>query len=173
MDDQFLMIALRLVHIVLGVFWVGAVFALAWFVGPSTSVLGESAGKFMEEMMMRRKLSPYIGVAMILTVLSGLTMYIHYAMRSDGDFTSSHMGMVLGIGAVAGIVAGGIGGTIAGGSARKMLALGKHIKESGAPPSDADKAQMAALAARQAWALRTSAWLLVIAVVAMAVARYT
>lgn len=88
MDERYLMIVLRLFHIVGGVLWVGSVAALAWFVVPARAVLGESAGKFMLELMERRKLSRYIGITMGLTVLSGFVMYGRLASVSDGAFAS-------------------------------------------------------------------------------------
>lgn len=172
MDERYLMLVLRLFHIVGGVFWVGAVAALAWFVIPAQAGLGESAGKFMQDLMVRQKLRNYIGLAMLLTVLSGLVMYGRLAMVSNGVFASSRTGMVLGIGAVLAIVAGGIGGGVAGRSGQQMVQLAAQIKESGTPPTDAQRAEIAALQARQAWALRTAGALLTITVATMAIARY-
>lgn len=172
MDEHYLMILLRLFHILGGVFWVGSVAALAWFIYPAQTVLGESSGKFMQELMLKQKLSNWIGGAMILTVLSGLIMYIRLSMVSHGVFASSRTGMALGFGAVVAIVAAGIGGGVAGRAARSMAQLGEEIRTSGAPPTDAQRAEFARLQARQAWALRTAGSLLVVTVAAMAVARY-
>ena len=172
MDERYLMILLRLFHILGGVFWVGSVAALAWFVYPSQTVLGENSGKFMQELMLKQKLSNWIGIAMILTVLSGLAMYIRLSMVSNGGFASSRTGMVLGFGAVVAIVAAGIGGGVAGRAARSMAQLGEQIRTGGAPPTDAQKAEFARLRVRQGWALRTAGSLLVVTVAAMAVARY-
>lgn len=172
MDERFLMIVLRLFHIIGGVFWVGAVAALAWFIYPARTVLGDSAGKFMQELMLKRKLSNYIGGAMVLTVLSGLAMYARLSMVGDGVFASSRTGMVLGLGAIAAIVAAGIGGGIAGRAARAMAQLGEQIRTSGGPPSDSQRAEMERLQARQGWALRAAASLLIVTVTSMAIARY-
>lgn len=172
MDERYLTIALRLLHIIGGVLWVGAVAALAWFIYPARTVLGDSAGKFMQELMLKRKLSNYIGGAMILTVLSGLAMYVRLTMVSDGAFASSRTGMVLGLGAIAAIAAAGVGGGVAGRAARTMAQLGEQIRTSGGPPTDSQRAEMDRLQMRQGWALRTAASLLVVTVAAMAIARY-
>jgi len=172
MDDRYLMILLRLFHILGGVFWVGSVAALAWFIHPSQAVLGEASGKFMQELMLKQKLSNWIGGAMMLTVLSGLVMYIRLSMVSNGGFASSRTGMVLGLGAVAAIVAAGIGGGVAGRAARSMAKLGEEIRAGGAPPTDSQRAEFARLQSRQGWALRTATSLLVVTVAAMAIARY-
>lgn len=172
MDERYLMILLRLFHILGGVFWVGSVAALAWFVYPSQTVLGEDSGKFMQELMLKQKLSNWIGATMGLTVLSGLIMYGRLSMVSNGGFASSRTGMVLGLGAVAAIIAAGIGGGVAGRAARAMAQLGEQIRTGGAPPTDAQRAEFGRLRARQGWALRTAASLLVVTVAAMAIARY-
>lgn len=172
MDERYLMIALRLFHILGGVFWVGSVAALAWFIYPSQTVLGEASGKFMQELMLKQKLSNWIGGAMVLTVLSGFIMYGQLAMVSNGVFASSRTGMVLGLGAVTAVVAAGIGGGVAGRAARSMAKLGEEIRTGGAPPTDAQRAEFARLQARQGWALRTATSLLVVTVAAMAIARY-
>ena len=172
MDERYLMILLRLFHILGGVFWVGSVAALAWFIYPSQTVLGEASGKFMQELMLKQKLSNWIGGAMMLTVLSGLAMYIRLSMVSDGGFASSRTGMVLGLGAVAAIVAAGVGGGVAGRAARSMAKLGEEIRAGGAPPTDAQRAEFARLQSRQGWALRTATSLLIVTVAAMAIARY-
>ena len=172
MDERYLMILLRLFHILGGVFWVGSVAALAWFIYPSQTVLGEASGKFMQELMLKQKLSNWIGGAMLLTVLSGLAMYIRLSMVSNGGFASSRTGMVLGLGAFAAIVAAGIGGGVAGRAARLMAKLGEEIRTGGAPPTDAQRAEFARLQSRQGWALRTATSLLVVTVAAMAIARY-
>lgn len=172
MDERYLMIALRLFHIMGGVFWVGAVAALAWFIYPARTVLGDSAGQFMQELMLKRKLSNYIVGTMVLTVLSGLVMYVRLSMVSDGAFASSRSGMVLGAGAIAAIAAAGVGGGVAGRAARAMARLGEQIRTSGAPPTDSQRAEMERLQVRQGWALRTAASFLVVTVATMAIARY-
>jgi hypothetical protein len=172
MDDRFLMIVLRLFHIVGGVFWVGAVMTLAWFVGPSTGVLGEATGRFFQEIMIRRKLSVWIASAMGLTVLSGLTMYGRYSMVPNSHFASSGTGIVLAIGALFAIVAAAIGGSVAGKTAKGVALISQQIQASGGPPTDEQKAQLMALQARQAKASRIAAALLLVTLIAMASARY-
>ena len=101
-----------------------------------------------------------------------MIMYGRLSMVSDGGFASSRTGMVLGLGALAAIIAAGIGGGVAGRAARAMAKLGEEIRASGAPPTDAQRAEFARLQERQGWALRTATSLLVVTVAAMAIARY-
>jgi hypothetical protein len=167
-----LMIVLRLVHIVAGILWAGGIVLLSWFIMPAQSALGQAGMVFMQELMMRRRARLYITTAMVLTVLSGLFMYVRLAMTTDGAWAASTMAKVLGIGAVAAIIAGGIGSAVGGSTARKMGELGATIQAAGGTPSEAQRAEMAALQTRARKSLRTVALLLVFTAIAMASARY-
>ena len=172
MSDGAIMIVLRVVHIICGVFWAGAVMIMAWFVLPTAQAMGQPGGAFMQRLMFGQRLRVFVGGAMGLTILSGLTMYIWLAMETDGAWARSRMGVTLGVGAVAAIIAGGMGGAIIGRVGEKMAALGAKIQASGSPPTDADKAQLESYQRRMRSAFRIIAVLLVIAIIAMAGARY-
>jgi hypothetical protein len=109
---------------------------------------------------------------MALTILSGLAMYGRLAMLTDGAWAASRTGMVLGIGAVAAIIAGGIGAGVTGRLGKRMMALGSAIQASGGPPTEAQKAEMEMLQGKLRNAFRIVAVLVLIAVIAMASARY-
>jgi len=172
MSDGAIMIVLRVVHIISGVFWAGAVMVMAWFVLPASQALGPSGGAFMQQLMFRQRLRVFVGVAMGLTILSGLTMYTWLAMETDGAWARSRMGVTLGVGAVAAIIAGGIGGAVIGRVGEKMAALAAKIQASGSPPTDAEKTQLESYQRRMRSAFRIIAVLLVIAMITMAGARY-
>lgn len=167
-----LMTVLRLVHIISGVFWAGTVMAIAWFLLPAAQAIGQPGAAFMQQLMFRQRLRTFVLGAMLLTILSGLAMYGRLAMVTDGAWASSRTGIVLGVGAVAAIIAGGIGGGVVGRVGNKMMELGSRIQASGAPPTDAQKAEMDSYQRRIRGAFRIIAILLLIAVAAMASARY-
>jgi hypothetical protein len=52
--NQAIMVGLRFVHIVSGVFWAGAVFLMVGFIFPAVRASGPQAGRFMEEVARRR-----------------------------------------------------------------------------------------------------------------------
>ncbi len=172
MSDGAIMIVLRVIHIVAGVFWAGTIMAIAWFLVPASQAMGQPGGAFMQQLMFRQRLRGFLGGAMILTILSGLTMYAWLAMETDGAWARSRMGVTLGIGAVAGIIAGGIGAGVVGRVGQKMAALGATIQASGSPPTDAQKAELESYQRRMRSAFRIIAVLLVIASITMAGARY-
>src|SRR5690242_7653416 len=116
-----MMILLRLIHIICGVFWAGAAMVMAWFLLPASRALGQPGGAFMMQLMGKQRLRNFVFTAMALTVLSGLTMYIHLSMVTHGAWASSRMGMVLGVGAAAAIIAGGMGGFVVGRHGARMM----------------------------------------------------
>jgi uncharacterized membrane protein len=172
MNDSMLMILLRLIHIIGGVFWVGTVFLIAWFLMPAQRAMGPAGLTFVEELMIRKKLRVYLILTMALTILSGLAMYARYMMLSHGQWGSSTMGEVLGFGALCGIVAGGIGASSGRRMGMKMVAIGEAIRNSGGPPSAAQQAELHTIENKAAGEMKLVAALLVIAVAAMASARY-
>ncbi len=171
MSDAAIMIVLRVIHIISGVFWAGTMMAVAWFLLPASQAIGQPGAAFMQQLMFRQRLRVFISGAMILTILSGLTMYAWMAIEAGG-WAKSRMAMTLGIGAVAAIVAGGIGGGVIGRVGKKMMDLGGTIQASGGPPTDAQKAEMDSYQRKMRNGFQTVAVLVLIATIAMATARY-
>jgi uncharacterized membrane protein len=172
MNETALMVTLRLIHIIAGVFWVGAAVVVAWFLIPAQRATGMTGVSFIEELMIRKKLRVYLIVTMALTILSGLTMYARYMMLTHGEWGSSTMGKVLGFGALCGIIAGGIGASSGKRRGEKLIAVADAVRSSGGTPSAAQQAELQAIGSKAASEMKLVAALLVIAVAAMASARY-
>jgi len=171
-NDKVLMIVLRLIHILAGVFWAGGAMIAAWFILPAQRAIGQPGMAFMQQLMFKQRLRVFVLGAMVLTLLSGLAMYARLAAITDGAWASSRMGIVIGVGAVAAIIAGGIGGGVVGKIGKKMMAVAGAIQAGGGTPSDAQRTEMQALQVRMMGAYRLTAGLLLVAIAAMASARY-
>ncbi len=104
------MLWLRLVHILAGVFWVGAAVFLAAIVVPAARAAGAEGGQFMERLMQQPRTRAALGAAMLLTVLSGLAMYGRLSGGFQRGWVTSPQGLALGLGAIAAILAAAIGG---------------------------------------------------------------
>src|SRR4030067_3743973 len=78
---------LRIIHIVWGVFWVGGVLIMAFFLAPSVGATEEAGQKFIGHLMNNLKFSSRMSAAAGLTILAG---FILYWIDSDG-FTSAWM----------------------------------------------------------------------------------
>ena len=165
------MVALRLIHIILGVFWAGGAISVAFFILPAQRAIGQPGMLFVRQLMMGQKFRSYMIGAAVLTILSGLTMYIRYAMAGGGWMQTTNA-MILGVGAITAIIAAGIGIGYTGTLGKRMLELGGQIQASGGPPTDAQKAEMESLQRKMQSAFRAVAILLIVTVAAMASARY-
>jgi uncharacterized membrane protein len=170
MTDQALTILLRLVHILGGLFWVGAMVLLAAFLLPTARAMGADGGRFMRYLMEHRRLPVYLGLAALLTVLSGLVMYGRMAAATHGAWAGSRPGIAYGLGALAALLAAAVGGAIGSSAGRRMLAVGEAIG-SGRPTPE-QQAELGRLQNRMALGARIAATLLVLAAAAMAVGRY-
>jgi uncharacterized membrane protein len=168
------MLLFRIVHIVAGVLWVGSVFLFVTFVSPSAAAIAPAGAPFMAELLGKRRLVDRIITLGVITVLAGLFMYWHdwHLFPNFGDWVSSRFGGTLTIGMISALIALSLGGSITRPNVRRLLALGRQVAESGAPPTPEVAAQIGAIQARlKVWA-RVSLAFLLFAVVAMSVARY-
>lgn len=166
------MIVLRLVHILAGAFWAGSLFFAAAFLLPSVIAAGSAGGAIMSQLMSVRKFPVYAGTASILTVLSGAWMYWRNTSISAGSFAASRMGMTYGVGAIAGLITLGIAIAIVSPTGAKISKLAVAMQSGGGPPNAAQASEIAALQNRMAFGTRLGASFMLLAVAAMAIARY-
>ena len=167
-----LMIVLRLVHVVLGVFWAGTLFFLAGFLIPSVQDAGPEGGKVVQALQ-RRRFMDILPVVAVFNILSGLILYWRVSGGFRPEWSRSPMGMSLGIGAVASIVAFAVGAGVMRPATLKAGALTQTLAQlTDAAARDARQAEIQRLRMRSALAARWVASLLGVAVITMAVARY-
>ena len=170
-----LMALLRLVHIVAGIFWVGATIFLASFLLPAARAVGPGAGPLMTQLMERRRLQFWINIAMTLAILAGFALYGLDSSMAGGAFGRSRMGMMLGLGALLAIAAAGVDGAVGRPTGRKLGELAQRMQETqragGPPPADLVAASQP-LQAKLARALNIMSILLLLSSATMAIARY-
>ncbi len=97
-----LLAALRLIHIAAAFAWVGLSMALAVYVLPTATIIGESGLRFFKALYTRTPFSMAIAATSGVTVLAGILLYLFGA----SSHYSSLGNIVLGIGALAGLAAG-------------------------------------------------------------------
>ena len=161
MNDAMLL-TLRTVHILAGLFWVGGVFIVGLFILPAARALGPAGMPVIQHIMLGRKLAVYLPVSAVLTVLAGAVLYWNDMALTGGAWRTSPMGQGMTFGAAAALLAVVAGMGVASPAAKK-LATG------GATMSDAERVR---LGKRAALGSQASMVLLFVATVAMAVARY-
>jgi uncharacterized membrane protein len=169
MDGQALVLGLRLLHVVGGVFWVGAMTVLAWFLFPAVRAAGPEGGRVMQGLMTDRRMGMWMGIAGGLTVLSGLTLFARYASATDGAWVRTPAGVGYSIGAVAALLGMGVG---LGLGMRSMMRVQRIAAEAAGSPSPAQAAEMERLQARAGAAAKVTAGLLLFAAAVMGTARY-
>jgi uncharacterized membrane protein len=167
------LIILRLIHIVLGAFWVGAIAFLAFFLIPSIRAAGPAGGAIMQQLT-ARKMQAWLMGAAILTVLSGFGLYWHDSNGfSSSTWLSSGPGRTFGFGAVVAILSIVIGMAVNSPAARQLSELAASVHAAGRPPSPEETATLQRLQGRLAKGAVAAAVLLLLAAAAMAAARYT
>ncbi|HZA92131.1 MAG TPA: hypothetical protein VE420_05850 [Gemmatimonadales bacterium] len=171
MDERTVTLLLRLVHILAGIFWVGAAFLIAGFLIPTVRATGREGGRFMQHLMQQKKLPIYLAVAMLLTVLSGFTLYGRLVSATNGAWAGTRSGMVYGLGGLAALVGALVGMLVSGRAARRMATVGQSAAQAGGPSAE-QQAEIERLQRRMTVGSRLVAVFLGIAAAAMAVGRY-
>jgi uncharacterized membrane protein len=173
MHDPAAYIVLRIIHIVSGVFWVGTTLFLAGFLVPAVRASGPAAGPIMEQLGQVRRLPLYMMAAAILVVVSGGVLMWLDAAAAPGVWMRSWPGRIFSLGGALAIVGGVVGSAVNSPAGRRLGAIVAGARARGGPPNADELAEMTRLQARLATATNWVAVLLVLATVAMAMARYT
>lgn len=156
------LIALRLIHVMMGVFWAGSIVFMAVFLEPSLRGAGPAGGQVMQQLIGRR-VTQVLPVVALLTILSGLRLLAIDSAGFNADWMRSTHGMAFSIGAAAALIGFGVGIFVMRPALNRVIAIG-------ADPAGQAEAQ--ALRMRSARAGRIVAGLLTIAAGAMAIGRY-
>jgi hypothetical protein len=126
----------------------------------------------MEHLVQVRRLPVRLMISMALVILSGIALYWKDSDGFQSAWMRSGPGTVFGIGAVLAIASGLVGMTVSSPASRQMATLTSAIKARGTAPGPEELAEMQRLQSRLRSAGQMVAVLLVLATVAMAVARY-
>lgn len=167
-----LTLVLRLIHIFAGVFWVGAAIFTAFFLMPALATVGPTASTVMAALE-RRRLMTALPVAALLTIASGMWLFWIAASGAPAMYMQSAVGGTFALGGIAAVTALLLGIMV---SRPAFLAAGRLSATLGAVTSTAEREQLTAridsLRARATSAGKLATVLLLLAVAAMAVARY-
>jgi len=170
MSDQTILLILRLLHIVCGVFWAGSVIHFALFIIPAVKASGPEGTKFMQQLG-KTGYPIVVMIAAIITILAGIMLMWKLSGGQSAWFSSPYA-RVLSTGALMALIAFIIGFTVNRPAAARMNKIGKAIAQSGAAPSSEQMKELMALRNRIFRGTNYIAVLLVIAVIAMSIFRY-
>jgi len=168
----FLIMALRVIHIFSGVFWVGFAFFNIGFLQPTVKATGAEGQKTMRHLTQKTRLLSTVYATATLTMLSGLVMYWILLGFRLSVFLSGY-GLVLTIGSIAGVIAWIIAVVVIRSIFNQMQTIGQEIQAQGGPPTPEQATQMQALVARLGTVGKVALVFLVVALLGMSMARYS
>lgn len=168
------MIVFRILHIAAGVAWGGSVFLFVVLIQPSAAAIGPAASPLMMQLLGKRKMISWLLSLAGTTVVAGLFLYWKdwHDYGGLGDFVSSGFGLALTVGALMAIGAFLVGLLGTRPNVARLLALAGQAAGSEGGPSPEVAKQIGRVQARLKALGRTAFGLIVVAVLAMATARY-
>ena len=164
--------ALRILHIVSGAFWFGALMFSVRFLMPSLRAIGPAAGPVMGQLTQRGMTAAFMGAAFV-NLGSGIWLMFLVSGGSVGEWMKTGMGRTIGVGAACAILAMIVGMIVNPPSVKRMGQIAAAAGKRGGPPSPEEAAEIQRLQKRMASANVFVAIMLTLALSAMAVARYT
>jgi uncharacterized membrane protein len=153
-----LQLVLRFAHVFFGALWVGMMFFSTFFMGPAVEEAGPEGGKVMAGLM-RRRIMVLMPLFAFITLISGFWLYA----RMGRGFMETGMGRAFAFGGAAALLAFVVGMT----AARPVMMRAQKVAQSGGSPAEIQQ-----LRARANTLGRVVSVLLLVALAAMAVARY-
>lgn len=166
-----LLLVMRLLHILSGIFWAGSMIFTARFLLPAMQDAGPDGAK-VGVALAKRRFMVVMPIVALVTIVSGSWLYWRVSGGFQDVFMRSGMGVTLGIGALCAIAAFLVGITVV----RPAMTRAMALAQSAAQASPADREGMLqtaqALRTRSTAATQLVALLLGLAAAAMALARY-
>ena len=167
-----MMILLRLLHVVIGIFWVGSMMFTTFFLFPSLAGDPAVMGQVMQGLM-RRRLMQVLPAAALVTILSGLWMVWIISGGNVGAYVHTPAGHWFTTGGGLAIVGFVLGLAFARPAAMKAARLGAQMASvTDASEKSRLQLEMKGLQRRNALITLVVATLLILAAAVMATARY-
>jgi hypothetical protein len=153
---------------------VGSAFLFVGFIGPSAAEVGPAAGPLLNAAVKKRKIVKVIVGLGITNVLAGWILWLRNLdlYGSFGDWVGSRFGLVITIGAVLATTSLFVGAYGVGRNVERLVDLGNEMAASGGPPSPEQQTRMGQLTSALERHGKLDLVLLLLAVTAMATARY-
>lgn len=165
-----LIVSMRVIHILAGVYWAGTGLLMAAAIGPTAQSLKEDASKFMNYLYAKSRYSPLITAAAILTTLSGLVLY--WRLFGFSLALNSAAQTALTIGAIAGLLAFFHGAFSLGRKSDRIKTITLEVESVGGPPSPEQIQEIQELQEGIGKGGALSTVLMVIAILGMSLSEY-
>ena len=159
---------LRFLHIVAGIIWAGGALMMNLVFGPAIAATGDAGRQYAGYLITKTAFSRIMLLSGLVTVLAGAWLYGINSNWFQSGWMMSAQGTVFGIGAVFGVAAL-VFGFMIGNVNGKLAALGAQTQ---GKPTPEQAAQLGMLAKRQAFVTNSNTLCMIVAVIAMASARF-
>jgi uncharacterized membrane protein len=166
------LITLRIVHIVLGVYWAGTIFFFVTYLEPATRAAGPEGGKVMLQLFARRYLT-VLPIVAAVTILAGLWLMWTVSAGFSPTWMRSRLGRTMSFGAACALIAFFIGMGVMRPSAVRIWAIMRALPQIADESTRATRlAEAQVFRVRAALSARIVGVFLLLAVASMAMARY-
>lgn len=159
---------LRLIHIIGGMYWFGAVLVMYYFINPSVVATGDAGQQFMKFLGGKSGLSNSILVAALSAAIAGAWLYWIDSNGLQSAWMTSSSGTVFGIGGLFGAIAL-VFGIIVNRTISAMGQLGAQIQ---GKPTPEQMMQMQMLQKRNGAGMKFTVYALIVSAICMAGARF-
>jgi len=168
--NHYVILFLRIAHITSGVLWVGGGLLFIGLLLPSIKASGSAGQTVMQNFGPR--FGPFMGIVTTTTVISGALLYSRFFIATGFQWIlTTRSGLGFTVGALAGISSYILGTSVFGPTQEKIGALGAEMAATG-KPSEEQVTRLHQLQSFLMKAYKIDVVLLIIAVCAMATARY-
>jgi len=165
---NYLTLALRLIHILSGVLWVGGVLIMNFYIGPTVQATAESGRTFVGHLIGKTNFRNVMTVSGFLTVIAGAWLYWLDSAGFTTNWWRSGAGRGFGIGAFFALI-GLVAGIMVG---RNTAALGQLGAQIQGKPTPEQLQKLQAIQRQQSIVGSINVYSLILAVVFMAISRY-
>lgn len=166
------LLILRVIHVVIGVCWAGAIVFIAAFLLPALRAAGPAAAPVMAHLTQVRKMPNYLIGMGILTLLSGTALFWNDSVGFNESWMQTGPGRTFSVGGTLGVIVLLMGLTINVPTSKRLGAISGAVQEAGGVPTAEQAAEIVRLQGRLYTVMRIAAVMLVLAATAMSVARY-
>ena len=168
------MLVFRFLHIVAGILWVGSAFLFSAFIGPSAAEVGPSAGPLLTVAVKKRRVAKVIKALSGVTVIAGWILWLRNMDEFGGlsQWLDSDFGLVLTIGGILATIAFIVGLVGVAPNVERLVELGGEIARGDGPPTADQGQEMERTQKNLKTASQLDLVLLLLAITAMATARY-
>lgn len=165
-----MLLTLRVIHIITGIFWAGTMFFVVSFLMPAFKDVGPDGAK-VSAALANRRMHVWLPLMAIASIVSGFWLY-GLRMGGGGGWAAGMEARMLGIGGLTALIAFIIGVTVTRPAMMKADVLSAELAAASGAERDAKVAAIGGLRKRALMGSRAIATLLLITVVTMAIAQY-